>query len=74
MVVPLSLSTSSQHKLSLVLMIGAILTAVRSNLKVVLNCISLMAKEVEYFFRYFSGIGYLSAENSLFYPIFNRVI
>jgi len=31
-----------------------------------LICISLMTKDVEHFFRYFSSIRYSSAENSLF--------
>jgi hypothetical protein len=33
---------------------------------VVLICISLMIKDVEHFFRYFTAIQYSSGENSLF--------
>jgi hypothetical protein len=39
-----------QCELSLVLLIVAITTGIRSNLKVVLICISMMSKDVEYFF------------------------
>ena len=52
--VPLS-SHSRQHLLSHEFFILGILTGVRWNLRVVLICISLMTKEVEHFFRYFSG-------------------
>jgi len=55
-----------QHLLSPEFLILAILTGVRSNLRVVLICISLMTKDVEHFFRCFSVIPYSSAENSLF--------
>jgi hypothetical protein len=45
-----------QHELSLVLLILAILTAVRWNLKVVLIDIFLMAKVVEHFFMCFQPL------------------
>jgi hypothetical protein len=63
--VPLS-PQPCQHLLSSKFLILAILTGVRSNLRVVLMCISLMTKDVEHFFRYFSAIWYSSVENSLF--------
>ena len=44
----------------------AILTVVSLKLMVVLNCISLMIKNIEHFFRCFSEIWYPSVENSLF--------
>jgi hypothetical protein len=48
---------------------------VRWNLRFVLLWISLMIKDVEYFFRCFSAIWYSSVDNSLaLYPFFNRVI
>jgi cyanate permease len=55
-----------QHLLSLEILILAILTDVRLNLRVVLVCISLMIKDVEHFFRCFSSVQYSPAENSLF--------
>jgi hypothetical protein len=55
-----------QHLLSPEFFILAILTGVRSNLRVVLKCIFLMTKDAEHFFRYFSAIRYYSVENSLF--------
>jgi hypothetical protein len=55
-----------QNLLSAEFLILDILTDVRSNLWVVLICISLMSKDVEHCFRCFSAIQYSSVENSLF--------
>jgi hypothetical protein len=55
-----------QHLLSNKLLILAILTGLRWNLRVILICVSLMIKNVEHFFRCFSDILYSSVENSLF--------
>jgi hypothetical protein len=73
--VPLS-PHPQQHLLSPQLLILAILTGMSWNLRVVLICICLMIKDVEYFFRCFSAIQYSSVENSLFsfVPHFNGVI
>ena len=55
-----------QHKLSLVFLILAILTGVRWYLRVVLSCISLMAKDFEHFLKCLSAISVSSVVNSLF--------
>ena len=63
--VPLS-PKPRQHLLSSEFWILANLTGVRWNLRVVLICISLMAKDVQHFLRCFSAIRYPSIENVLF--------
>jgi hypothetical protein len=55
-----------QRLLSPQFLILAILTGVRWNLRVVLICISLMIKDVEYFSKCFSALQYSLADNSLF--------
>ena len=55
-----------QHRLSLGFLILAILTGVRWYLRVVLSCISLMAKDFERFLKCLSAISDSSVENSLF--------
>ena len=55
-----------QHLLSPEFLILAIVTGVRCNLRVVLSCISLMGKDVDHFFRFFSAIRYSSVKTSLF--------
>ena len=62
-------SSPCQHELSLLLLILAILTDVRWNLKVVLIWISLMTKNVEHFFKWFLAIWIFSIVNSLFIPV-----
>ena len=57
------------HLLSSEFLILAILTGVRLNHRDVLICVSLMTKDVEYFFRCFSAIRYSSFENFLFSSI-----
>jgi hypothetical protein len=57
---------SRQHLLSPEFLILAILTGVRSKLRVGLICFSLMIKDVEHFFKCFSALWYSSVENSLF--------
>jgi hypothetical protein len=52
--------------LSAEFLILSILTDVRWNLQDIFNCSSLMIKDVEHFFWYFSAIWYSSVENSLF--------
>jgi hypothetical protein len=58
-----------QHVLSPEVLILAILTGVTWNLKVVLICISLITKNFEHFFRYFSAIRDSSVVNSQFNSI-----
>jgi hypothetical protein len=55
-VFPLLHILASISCLSLVVLILAILTGVRWNLRVSLICISLMAKDVEHFLKCFSAI------------------
>jgi hypothetical protein len=55
-----------QYLLSPEFLILAIVTGVRCNLRVVLSCISLMGKDVDHFFRFFSAIRYSSVKTSLF--------
>ena len=54
---PLLYPYPCQQELSPVVLVLAILTGVRWNLKLVLRCISLVAKDVEHFFKCFSDIG-----------------
>jgi hypothetical protein len=57
--VPLSPHTR-QHLLSSEFLTLAILTDVRWNLRFVFICVSLMIKDVEYFYRCFSALRYPS--------------
>jgi len=63
-----------QLLLSPEIFILAILTCVRWNLSVVLIYISLMTKNVEYFFRSFSAIQYSPAVNTLFSSVPHFII
>jgi hypothetical protein len=51
--IPLALH---QQELSLVLLILVILTGIGGKLKLILICISLMGRDVQHFFKYFSDI------------------
>jgi hypothetical protein len=55
-----------QHLLSPKFLIFVILNGVRWNFRVVLICISLMIKDVEYFFRCFSTIWHSTVDNPFF--------
>ena len=63
-----------QHKLSSMFLILAFLTGVRWNLRVVLICISLIAKDVEHFLKYLSAVLDSSVENILFKSVLHFVI
>ena len=63
--IPLS-THPRQHLLSPEFLNLAILTSVRWNFRVILICISLIAKDVEHFFRCFLAIQVSSVENYLF--------
>jgi hypothetical protein len=58
-----------QYHLLPEILILAILTGVRWKLRVLLVCVSLMTKNVEDFFRFFSTIQASSVENSLLSPV-----
>jgi hypothetical protein len=66
--VPLS-QHPHQHVLSPEVLILAILTGIRWNLRVILICISLIIKDFEHFFRCFSAILDTSVINSQFSSI-----
>jgi hypothetical protein len=55
-----------QYILSLEILIPAILTDVRWSFRFILICVSLMAKELEHFFKCFLAIRYSPAEKFLF--------
>jgi hypothetical protein len=57
-----------QDELSLEVLILAILTGVRWNLRVILTWISLMTKGVQYFFKCYLAVQDSSVENFLFSP------
>ena len=69
----LSSTPPLQHKWSSVFLILAILTGVRWNLRVVLICISLMAKDVEHFLKCLSAILDSSVESVLFKSVLHFV-
>ena len=62
---------SCNHELFLVSLRLVFWTGVRWNLKVILICIWLMAKDVHYFFKWFSIICSSSTENCLFKYVFH---
>jgi hypothetical protein len=63
-----------QHLLPPAFFSLTILIGVRSNLRVVLICISLLTKDVEHFFKCFSSMRDSSVENSLFSSVLQFLI
>ena len=63
-----------QHMLSLEFFILAILRVVRWNLRVILICISLMTKDLDNFYKCFSGMRESYVENSLFSSVHHFLI
>jgi hypothetical protein len=63
-----------QHLLYPEFLILDILTGVKWNLRVVLICISLMIKDFEHFFKFFSAHLYSSVENSWFRSVSNFLV